>query len=159
MQKKCTCCDEQFDDPCFTTRDGDPICERCYEAQFEDPCATVFYCCDDERWSGKIGEYNGELPDGAEGFNCNWSGAGYRGAYSMTAPEGWVRVINDWFCPLDGHNIEGRLQKFQEIWDGRKERRSTPTALSKGMKTQYVVGQPRQVKVKIPSPLSTLKRL
>jgi hypothetical protein len=131
---ECICCERELDEreQEFSNiveigeHEGEVICEACYYDDQSSPDVNVILCEGDERhkygvcsysitdyedsldWRGPVGKYIESL---------GWHSTDpWRGYYAGGAPEGWVRVINDWFG-IDGHNVRGDLGLFHERWE------------------------------------------
>jgi hypothetical protein len=69
---------------------------------------------------------------------------GWRGYHAGRAPQGWVSAIDTWFCPQDGHNLDGPADLFQKAWAKAADDRWNEWDMGEAFKDlEMIVGFPR----------------
>jgi len=119
------------------------MCGPCVEYEEAEPrCVVVLYGehgedpDDYEKFQFKIGEY-AIIETGDDEIPCdlfekiikpyaqslNWHPSDpWRGHYADNWGDGWVKVIDDWFSTIDGHNCNsGDLGKFYKLYERQKQ--------------------------------------
>lgn len=116
---------------------GKQICESCYSDDSSDAIATVVSCEHGKRNTHYLGSYT----ISAEGFldeivqeysdSLEWKATdGWRGYFEGKTPNGWIKVLDTWFCGFDGTNVEGLTERFHELWQEQNETPDFPMLVS-----------------------------
>jgi hypothetical protein len=109
MENKLICisCEEEINEnEDMLSKDGDPICERCY---YEEPIATVYYS-DEGDYPHIIGYYRDDT-DGD--FSVEYHRIdGWRGYYEVVPSDDWANVRHD--CALAHSQDEQNLKSFDD---------------------------------------------
>jgi len=110
-------------------------CYPCLEYDLVEPKATVTLYSAQQDYHFIIGEYlveeQGDEQLSGELFEqvirpyaqqLIWHSTDpWRGYYGANFNTTWTKVIDSWFCPLDGHNIgDNDLGKFHELYETQK---------------------------------------
>lgn len=112
------------------------ICYPCFEMEETEPRAVVLLYADDERYGFRVGSYaiietgEDEIPGAffkwvirpyAQSLSWHPSDP-WRGAYIADFNSSWVKVIDDWFGTMDGHNLDdwNDVGKFYQLYEEEK---------------------------------------
>jgi len=135
--RKCISCEKSFDYESFGftaemgENAGKPVCDECWNDDGGgDAVATIIFSSQGDRDTFHLGSYSlhGEYDESMRpevweyARNVKWIASSvYRGSYQGKAPDGWKNVLDSWFGTIDGHNVDGDLEKFQEKWENEKK--------------------------------------
>jgi len=106
------------------------LCPDCEAEDLETPSA-ILMATKNRRLYSRIhfGNYiemdmlNGNpISRGLLAFRPHWVPTDpWRGHYECPIPEGWARVIDGWFCGVDGHMSNNDIERFHQRWEVEKD--------------------------------------
>ena len=118
---KCVSCEEETEGGEYWATRGEyeqyPLCENCEGDDLSEPIATAKRGDDTYLCGTYVDSVYGEDDAIQEYFDSiRWhSTDAWRGYYMGSAPTDYKQMMNSWFCPMDGTNLDEEFyQKYED---------------------------------------------